>query len=304
MPYDAGCAVRSRRRSGSGWSMISPRRPCPDGQLADLDDLVVGHAVVDEGPQPRRGRTSSTPSAAYCASTRLLAMETIRDSTPSRREVGGHRDDRVEEQPQPVLLVEDPVDPVEHLAQQVVELDAARAPPRRHPLTLAACPLARSGRRTLALGTCGPLRPVAGPLRRLAGMDTPTDRLLVDLDEAECYRLAATEPVGRLAWTGSGRTDGRAGQLHARGRCASTSAPRRTPRSPGSATTAGSRSRWTPIDADSRVGWSVRHGRPLPRSASSGPARPHPRCGRSARRPLQLTIEVDEVTGRRLGRQR
>ena len=37
---------------------------------------------------------------------------------------------------------------------------------------------------------------------------------LVDLDEAECCRLAATEPVGRLAWTGPRRTDRRAGQLH------------------------------------------------------------------------------------------
>lgn len=34
-------------------------------------------------------------------------------------------------------------------------------------------------------------------------MDNSHDRLLVDLDEAECLRLAATEPVGRLAWTGS-----------------------------------------------------------------------------------------------------
>ena len=34
-------------------------------------------------------------------------------------------------------------------------------------------------------------------------MDDPTDRLLTDLDEAECYRLAMTEPVGRLVWTGS-----------------------------------------------------------------------------------------------------
>ena len=97
-------------------------KPVPRRQLADLDDLVVGHPVVDERAQP--------PLAADVEHAQrgvLRVGEVARDrhdpgEDAVEREVGGHRDDRVEEQPQPGLLVEDAVDPGQHLAQQVVEL--------------------------------------------------------------------------------------------------------------------------------------------------------------------------------------
>ena len=88
--------------------------------------------MVDEGPQPSSGPTSSTPSAAYWASTRVLAIDDDPGQHAVEGQVGGHRDHRVEQQPQPGLLVEDAVDPAQHLAQQVVELDLAQPsrPPR------------------------------------------------------------------------------------------------------------------------------------------------------------------------------
>jgi nitroimidazol reductase NimA-like FMN-containing flavoprotein (pyridoxamine 5'-phosphate oxidase superfamily) len=129
-------------------------------------------------------------------------------------------------------------------------------------------------------------------------MDTPDDRQLVDLDEAECYRLAATEPVGRIAWTGP---DGPTlvpvnfwledGAVHIR--TAAYSALARE--------TDDSRVAFEvdAYDADSRVGWSVLMlGRASVGFVGSGT--PAPEAWPVGSKAAQLTIEVDRVSGRRL----
>lgn len=129
-------------------------------------------------------------------------------------------------------------------------------------------------------------------------MDTTTDRLLVDLDEAECYRLAATEPVGRLVWTGP---DGpavvpvnftlEAGAVHVR-----TAAYSALARECNDSRVAFEVDAY---DADSRIGWSV----VMAGRASVDfvrPGVPVPEAWPVGSKAVWLTVEVDKVTGRRL----
>ena len=129
-------------------------------------------------------------------------------------------------------------------------------------------------------------------------MDTATDRLLVDLDETECYRLAPTEPVGRLASTGP---DGPAvvpvnftledGALHIRTAAYSALAQQCDDSRVAFEVDA--------YDADSRIGWSVvMVGRAALGFASAGA--PAPDVWPVGAKAVQLTVAVDRVTGRRL----
>jgi nitroimidazol reductase NimA-like FMN-containing flavoprotein (pyridoxamine 5'-phosphate oxidase superfamily) len=127
---------------------------------------------------------------------------------------------------------------------------------------------------------------------------TAADRMIVDLDEAECLRLAATEPVGRVAWNGA---DGPAvvpvnftledGQVHVR-------------TAPYSALTRecdDSRVAFEvdAYDADNRLGWSVvLAGRARVGFAEAGT--PAPQVWPVGAKAAHLTITVDRVTGRRL----
>ena len=96
------------------------------GQVTDLDDLIGGHAVVNERPEsPLRSRPEH-------AQRRILRVgESGCDGHDPgqhavKAQVGGHRDDRIEQQAEPGLLVEHPVHPVEHLSQELVELDVVQ----------------------------------------------------------------------------------------------------------------------------------------------------------------------------------
>ena len=75
----------------------------------------------------RSGASESTPSAAYRASTSSPAIATIRCSTLSRLRSRGHRDDGVQQQPQPLLAV--PALPV--LAHNASAGQASVGPPAR-----------------------------------------------------------------------------------------------------------------------------------------------------------------------------
>jgi uncharacterized protein len=129
-------------------------------------------------------------------------------------------------------------------------------------------------------------------------MDNPDDRLLTDLDEAECYRLAATEPVGRLAWTGP---DGPSvvpvnftldeGSIHIR-----TAAYSALARECDDSRVAFEIDAYDP---DSRLGWSV----VMVGHATVGfvtPGAPAPDVWPVGSKAAQLTVEVNKVTGRRL----
>lgn len=124
------------------------------------------------------------------------------------------------------------------------------------------------------------------------------NRLLTDLDEAECYRLAATEPVGRLVWAGP---DGPSvvpvnftlenDAVHIR--TAAYSAPARECDDSRVAFEVDA------YDPDSRLGWSV----VLVGRADVGfvqPGAPAPEVWPVGAKAVQLTITVDKVTGRRL----
>jgi hypothetical protein len=129
-------------------------------------------------------------------------------------------------------------------------------------------------------------------------MDTVTHRFLTDLDEVECYRLAGTQPVGRLAWTGP---DGPTivpvnftledGVVHIR-----TAAYSALARECDDSRVAFEVDAY---DADSRTGWSVVFlGR-----ASLGfirPGAPDPEVWPGGSKAAQLSVEVAHVTGRRL----
>ena len=129
-------------------------------------------------------------------------------------------------------------------------------------------------------------------------MDTATARLLVDLDEAECYRLAATEPVGRLAWTGpegpsvvpvNFALEG--GAIHVR-TAAYSALARECDDSPVAFEV-------DAYDADSRIGWSV----VMTGRATLGfvsPGAPAPEVWPVGSKAAHLTVEVAKVTGRRL----
>jgi len=129
-------------------------------------------------------------------------------------------------------------------------------------------------------------------------MDTSEDRLLIDLDEAECFRLAATEPVGRLVWVGpegpsvvpvNFTLEDRA--VHVR--TAGYSALARECDDSKVAFEVDA------YDPDSRLGWSV----VMVGRASVGlvrPGAPAPDVWPVGAKAAQLTVEVDKVTGRRL----
>ncbi len=129
-------------------------------------------------------------------------------------------------------------------------------------------------------------------------MDEPTDRLLTDLDEAECYRLAATEPVGRLVWTGSQGPSVVPVNFHleqgtVRVRTAAYSALAQECDDSRVAFEVDA------YDPDSRLGWSVI----MTGRASVGfvqPGVPAPEAWPIGAKAVQLTIAVDKVTGRRL----
>lgn len=133
-------------------------------------------------------------------------------------------------------------------------------------------------------------------------MDDPTDRLLTDLDETECYRLAGTEPVGRLVWTGP---DGPSvvpvnftleqGTVGVRTAAYSALAQQCDDSRVAFEVDA--------YDPDSRLGWSVI----MTGRASVGfvqPGVPAPEAWPIGAKAAQLTIAVDKVTGRRLRQRR
>jgi hypothetical protein len=129
-------------------------------------------------------------------------------------------------------------------------------------------------------------------------MDTSDDRLLIDLDEAECFRLAATEPVGRMVWVGHDgpsvvpvnfTLEDRA--VHVR--TAGYSALARECDDSKVAFEVDA------YDPDSRLGWSV----VMVGRASVWlvrPGSPAPEVWPVGAKAAQLTVEVDKVTGRRL----
>lgn len=129
-------------------------------------------------------------------------------------------------------------------------------------------------------------------------MDDSSDRLLTDLDEAECLRLAATEPVGRLVWNGA---DGPSvvpvnftledGTVRVR-----TAAYSALARECDDSRVAFEVDAYDP---DSRLGWSV----VLAGRASIGfvqPGAPAPEVWPVGAKAVQLTLTVERVTGRRL----
>ena len=128
-------------------------------------------------------------------------------------------------------------------------------------------------------------------------MDTTTDRFLANLDEAECYRLAATEPVGRLVWTGPGPavvpvnfTLGD-GVVHVR-----TAAYTALARECDDSRVAFEVDAY---DADSRIGWSVvMAGRATIDFVRPGDSSPE--AWPVGSKAVRLTVEVDKATGRRL----
>lgn len=129
-------------------------------------------------------------------------------------------------------------------------------------------------------------------------MTDSDDRLLVDLDADECYRLATTQPVGRLAWVSA---DGptvvpvnfRLTSEHVQIRTAAYSAMARECDDSLVAFEVDA------YDADSRTGWSVlMRGR-----ATLGilrPGAPHTEAWPAGAKAAQLTVQVEQVTGRRL----
>jgi hypothetical protein len=133
-------------------------------------------------------------------------------------------------------------------------------------------------------------------------MDDSSDRLLTDLDEAECYRLAATEPVGRLVWTGSQGPSVvpvnftlEHGTVRIRTAAYSALAQECDDSRVAFEVDA--------YDPDSRLGWSVI----MTGRAAVGfvqPGVPAPDAWPIGAKAVQLTITVDKVTGRRLRQRR
>jgi uncharacterized protein len=133
-------------------------------------------------------------------------------------------------------------------------------------------------------------------------MDTPQSQPspLLDLSPDECWTLAASQPVGRLAWTGpQGPTvipvnfvvTGR--RVHVRTAAYSTMA-----RECDDSIVAFEIDQY---DADLRSGWSVlMRGRAhLAYGGTDGSDEPD--VWAAGVRGLRVTVDVDEVTGRRIG---
>ena len=86
--------------------------------------------MVDEGAQPPlRPGVEDTQRGVLRVDQGAGDRHDPRED-PVEGEVGGHRDDGVEQQAQPGLLVEHALHPVQHLAQEVVELHVAEGSPR------------------------------------------------------------------------------------------------------------------------------------------------------------------------------
>jgi hypothetical protein len=130
--------------------------------------------------------------------------------------------------------------------------------------------------------------------------DTADDRLLTDLDEAECLRLAASEPVGRLVWVGP---EGPSVvpvnfTLEERSVHVRTAAYSALARECDDSRVAFEVDAYDP---DSRLGWSV----VMVGRASVGlvrPGAPAPEVWPVGAKAAQLTVTVEKVTGRRLRR--
>ena len=127
----------------------------------------------------------------------------------------------------------------------------------------------------------------------------PTPRRLVELTSDECWELAASVPVGRLAWTGpKGPTvipvnfsvDGRTVRVRT---TAYSEAGRESDDSPVAFEV-------DTIDAHEHTGWSVlmRGHAHLEYAAQADEHAPHPWL--AGPRTLSLRVEVSEITGRRL----
>ena len=129
-------------------------------------------------------------------------------------------------------------------------------------------------------------------------MDDQLDRTIIEIDEGECLRLAATEPVGRLAWTGP---HGPAivpvnftladRMLHVRTAPYSALA-RECDDSPVAFEV-------DAYDADSRVGWSVVM-RGVAHIDVLRPGTPVPDVWPLGAKAMLLSVEVEQATGRRL----
>jgi hypothetical protein len=129
-------------------------------------------------------------------------------------------------------------------------------------------------------------------------MDHDLDRTITEIDDTECLRLVGTEPVGRLAWTGP---QGPAivpvnfalGDRTVHIRTAAYSAAARECDDSRVAFEVDA------YDADSRVGWSV----VMTGVAHLGVVRPDvpaPDVWPLGSKAMLLSIEVDQVSGRRL----
>jgi uncharacterized protein len=127
----------------------------------------------------------------------------------------------------------------------------------------------------------------------------PTPHRLLDLSADECWTLAGSVPVGRLAWTGphgptvipvNFTTEGHTVRIR-------TAAYSEAARECDDSVVA---FEVDTFDAEQHTGWSVlMRGRAhLDYAAASGEGEPQPWADGTRR--LQLRVEVDEITGRRL----
>lgn len=132
--------------------------------------------------------------------------------------------------------------------------------------------------------------------------DTTSSRRLIELEASECWELAATRPVGRLAWTGArgpmivpiNFTVGD-GVLHLRTKAYSEVA-RECESSPVAFEI-------DSFDEDRREGWSVLmrgHAHFLYHGDEDGTG---PDVWPDGPRSLRIGIEVEEISGRRIAAQ-
>ena len=114
--------LREAVRRGVGGDVVEPDRPrvvdeqpeqpVPGRQGPDLDHLVLAHAVVDEGPQPALRTDVQHAEGGVLGVHQRAGDGHDPGQHPVEGEVGRHRHDRVQEQPQPRLLVEHALDAV------------------------------------------------------------------------------------------------------------------------------------------------------------------------------------------------
>ena len=102
------------------------QEPVPGGQVTDLRDLYGVHPVVDEGAQPSISAHVEHTQGGVLGVHQAAGHGHDAREHPVEGQVCPHRHDGVEQQPEPFLLVERAVDPVEHLTQEVVEVHVAQ----------------------------------------------------------------------------------------------------------------------------------------------------------------------------------